>query len=337
MRLVHLARASAERAIRRNGLKGAKATVATSPTTSMAFARAVYAMPVVADFWTTFQWLREMRRGHDERLVAVYFRVPDSEPVHCGRYNETHVLRTAAASAAWVRENPAGAQVVVGRSVAVKDVIGVKRVKQLVGWTDVPEPSKKFACVCPACLPHGDRHLMRRVRGAFAAGIAAARRANSDAELLSALGSLEMPLERAHDRLEHSKLVGLLRATNPQVRLATARLFGYFGFSKIRGQLENLLDDPHLDVRQEAIEALVRTGGVVRASKIVAQRDSESLSYLIELLEYEANDLVALETLERFANHPDAAIRETVRRVARAVKPDFNGTASEIGRLERLV
>jgi hypothetical protein len=36
-------------------------------------------MPVVRDFWTTFQWLRELRQTHDERLVAVYFRVPDGD------------------------------------------------------------------------------------------------------------------------------------------------------------------------------------------------------------------------------------------------------------------
>jgi HEAT repeats len=336
MRLVHLARASAERAIRKGGLRGAKASVATSPTGGIVLARAVYAMPVVADFWTTFQWLRELRRGHDEQLVAVYFRVPDSESVHCGRYNEPHVVRTAAAAAVWVLKNPAGAQVVVPRSVAPKDITGIKRVKQLVGWTEVPEPSKKFACVCSACLPHGDRHLMRRVRGAFAAGLAAARRAGSDAELLAALGTLELPLERGRDRLEHTKLVGFSRAPSPQVRRAAARLLGYFGFSKVQGHLENLLDDPHLDVRREAVESLVRAGGPVRASKLLATRSSEAISYLVELLEFEANDSVALETLERFASHPDKEVRETVQRTALALRPDFRGPATAARRLERL-
>jgi hypothetical protein len=336
MRLVHLARASAERAVRKGGLKGAKASVATSPTTSVELAHAVYAMPVVADFWTTFQWLRELRRGHDERLVAVYFRVPDGELVHCGRYNEAHVVRTATAAAAWVLKNPSGAQVVVPRSIAVKDIVGIKRVKQLVGWTEVPEPSKKFVCVCSACLPHGDRHLMRRVRGAFATGLAAARRASSDAELLAALSTLELPLERGRDRLEHTKLVGFSRAPNAQVRRAACRLLGYFGFTKVQGHLWNLLDDPHRDVRQEAVEALVRAGGAVRAAKLLAPRSSEAISYLVEMLEYEANDLVALETLERFSNHPDKKIQEAVQRVALTLLSGFRGSATAIRRLERL-
>jgi hypothetical protein len=336
MRLVHLARASAERAIGKGGLKGAKATVPTAPATSIALSRAVYAMPVVIDFWTTFQWLRELRRGHDERLAAVYFRVPDTEPLYVGRYNEPHVVRAATAAAAWVLKNPAGAQVIVPRSIAAKDVVGIKRVKQLVGRTEVPEPSKKFACVCSACLPHGDRHLMRRVRGAFAAGLAAARRAGTDVEVLSALHTLEVPLERGRDRLEHTKLLAFLRSPNPQLRQATARLLGYFRFSTVKGHLQTLLNDRHLDVRQEAVEALVRAGGAVPASKLVATCNSETLSYLIEMLEYESNDSIALELLQRFANHASAEVRGAVQRVALALQPDFRGSATEKRRLEKL-
>jgi hypothetical protein len=335
MRFVHLAPASAERAIRKGGIRGAKARVVTSSTADVALAHAVYAMPVVADFWTTFQWLRELRRGHDERLVAVYFRVPDSELVHCGRYSEPHALRTAAAAAAWVLRNPAGAQVLVPHSVSARDVVSIKRLKQLVGWTEVPEASRKFACVCSACLPHGDRQLMRRVRGAFTRGLAAARRARSEAELFTALGDLELPLERAADRLDHTKLLGFTRAPSPKIRRATARLLGYFGFSKVQDVLESLLDDPHADVREEAVESLVRAGGVVRASKLLATSSGEAISCLLELLEFE-NDLVALEALERFADHPDADVRETVQRVALALRPDFRGSAAATRRLERL-
>lgn len=336
MRFVHLARASTERTIRKGGLKGAKAIVPTSAKTSIALARAVYAMPVVADFWTTFQWLRELRRSHGERLVAVYFRVPDDEPVHCGRYSEPHVVRTAAAAAAWVLKNPAGAQVVVPRSIAAREVVSIKGMKQLVGWTEIPEASKKSACVCWACLAQGDRHLMRRVRGAFAAGLTAARRASSDDELRAALGRLEVPLERGRDRLDHAKLVRFARAASPEIRRSAARLFGYFGFSKIQGHLRVLLDDPELEVRHEAVEALVRAGGAVRASKLLASCGPEAISHLVELLGYEANELVVLETLEKFVNHPDREVRATVARVARALRPDFDGSAASRRRLGKL-
>jgi len=44
MRLVHLARASTERAIGKGGLRGTKATVATAPTTNIVLPRAVYVL-----------------------------------------------------------------------------------------------------------------------------------------------------------------------------------------------------------------------------------------------------------------------------------------------------
>lgn len=336
MRLVHLARASAERAIGKGGLKGTKATIATTPTTNTVLAHAVYAMPVVVDFWTTFQWLRELRRGHDERLVAVYARVPDNEPVYFGRYNEPHAAHTAAAAAAWVLKNPAGAQIVVPRSIAAKDVVAIRRMKQLVGWTEVPEPSKNFACVCSACLPHGDRHLMRRVRAAFATGLAAARRASSDVELLAALHTLELPLERGRDRLEHTKLVAFSRSPSPKVRRAAAWLLGYFRFNTVKGVLQSLLDDPHLEVRQEAVESLVRVSGAANASKLLATSDSEAISFLIDMLEFESNDLVALETLERFADHPGSDVQAAVRRVASVLQPEFRGSEAARRRLARL-
>ena len=80
-------------------------------------------MPVVPSFWTSHQWLRELRRWHDERMVAVHFRLPDDEPVHVGRFGEAHRLLPAAAAARWVMDHPDGAQVVVARSIARRDVV----------------------------------------------------------------------------------------------------------------------------------------------------------------------------------------------------------------------
>ena len=81
MRLVHLAPASRERSIRRVGLRGARVRLLAPRGQTIVVDRAVFAMPVVRDFWTTYQWLRELRRWHDERMVAVSFRISDREPV----------------------------------------------------------------------------------------------------------------------------------------------------------------------------------------------------------------------------------------------------------------
>lgn len=81
MQFVHLTRASNEPRIERVGLTGSKRIVRTQPNKSLLLPRALFAMPVVLDFWTTHQWLRELRRGHREKMIAVYFRVADSQPV----------------------------------------------------------------------------------------------------------------------------------------------------------------------------------------------------------------------------------------------------------------
>src|SRR5260221_5699015 len=112
MRFLHLVPVSRERAIKRAGLSGSKLTLTTTNGTR-SLPRAICAMPIIWDFWTTHQWLRELRRGHDERLIAVCFRVDDDETVHVGGYNEPHQPMRARASASWVAEHPAGAEVVV--------------------------------------------------------------------------------------------------------------------------------------------------------------------------------------------------------------------------------
>src|SRR5262245_11811711 len=101
MRLVHLAPMSKERSIRRSGLSGGFRTFAVHPEGATMQARVVCSMPVLPDFWTTHQWLRELRRSQDGKMVAVYFRVPDTEEVYVGRYGQQQRVMGAAAAADW--------------------------------------------------------------------------------------------------------------------------------------------------------------------------------------------------------------------------------------------
>src|SRR5262245_21831349 len=98
MRFVHLAPASSERSITRAGVRGVKSTI-LGESAPIVLRRAVFAMPIVTDFWTTYQWLRELRRAHDERMLAVQFVVADEEAVYVGRYNQPHRASSAAQAA----------------------------------------------------------------------------------------------------------------------------------------------------------------------------------------------------------------------------------------------
>ena len=148
MRFLHLAPAARERSIRRSGLAGARASFPDEAGAALVLPRAVYAMPVVPDFWTLHQWTREMRRRNGERLVAVHFRLPDDEPVHVGRYAQPHRLLPAAAAARWVMDHPEGAEIVVPRKVTRREVVAVRQAPQLVGWVQSPDEKDPFGCVC---------------------------------------------------------------------------------------------------------------------------------------------------------------------------------------------
>jgi len=196
MRFLHLAPAARERSIRRSGLAGARASFPDAAGAALVLPRAVYAMPVVPDFWTSHQWTREMRRRNGERLVAVHFRLPDDELVHVGRYAQPHRLLPAAAAARWVMDHPEGAEIVVPRKVTRREVVAVRQAPQLVGWVQSPDEKDPFGCVCAVCLADGTPELMRRVRAAFRAGLDQARRSGGDEDaLVDGLSKLQTPLE----------------------------------------------------------------------------------------------------------------------------------------------
>lgn len=336
MRMVHLAPASAERGIARAGIRGASVTILGPTGAEVALRRGIFAMPVARNFWTTYQWTRELRRYHDERMVAVYFRLSSGDPVYVGRYSEPHKKTTATVAASWIMDNPTGAEVVLPRSVSAKDILATRAVTQRVGWTEVPEREKKSDCVCRACLPSGDRDFMRRVKGAFAAGIAAARIARSEEERVAALGTLENPLERARGRLEPKKLVAYAGSKNPRIREGVAELLGLFKRTQVEHVLERMLADDEERVRQRSVESLLRVCGAKRAASLVTGRDAEVAAYLVELFALREPDRAAVVALEDLAKHGQEAVRQSVFTVATSLLGDFEGERDLRHRLERL-
>jgi hypothetical protein len=86
-RLVHLTRASRARTIERAGIAGRPVSVLEAGGQHAKIERGVFAMPLVPDFSVTYQWLRELRQWHGERMVAAHFVVSSDEEVLVGRYN----------------------------------------------------------------------------------------------------------------------------------------------------------------------------------------------------------------------------------------------------------
>lgn len=131
---VHLASEQDLASIRRSGLKARKFGAEAEPP------RGVFAMPVTPDFQYSHQWLREMRRWRAGRIYGVYFRLPDDEIVYLGAYNGLHEPVTAAEAVTVLTKEPQmGYEVVVPRAVALREVLRVKALPQVVGWRFWPQ------------------------------------------------------------------------------------------------------------------------------------------------------------------------------------------------------
>lgn len=267
MRLVHLARASSERSIERAGVRGRKWIVDVGGRREE-IARGVFAMPVLADWSTTFQWLRELRRWHDERMVAVHLRVPDDEAVLVGRYGAAHRRVSAVAASRWVREHSAGAEIIVPRAVPRRDVLAIRRMPQLVGWTETPDAAHRRSCICARCLPVGVPGRIRQIRVEYTRAVTVLRRSKDGKARASAVWEMEKALESAPGRLDHAPLERFARDGDPIVRELVTSLLRFVPLRVAQPALLERLEDDCSDVRKAAAETLVRKLGPVRSAKI---------------------------------------------------------------------
>jgi hypothetical protein len=150
-RYVHLTDEKNVNAILKNGVKTSKIHY-EKPI------NAVFCMPIIDDFYATHQWLREMkRRRSGGEIIAVYFKIPDSETVYCGKYTEKpqSVEAREAREIFMNLEDKMGFQVVIKRKILKNEISKIKRLPQITGWRYFPKSHDKKPCFCPACLSKG--------------------------------------------------------------------------------------------------------------------------------------------------------------------------------------
>jgi hypothetical protein len=174
---LHLTDEKYRNGILRNGIK-------PSRIHNDELSRGVFCMPVIPDFYATHQWLRELKRFHAGHImISVLFRLPDTDPVFCGKYTEPFAKTTASkAHAAFLAlDDPLGFQVIVSRKILPAELCGIRRAPQVVGWRYYPQAHEKPRCLCPACLGRGEynsrnlkhrklEHLLKALRSALDTG-----------------------------------------------------------------------------------------------------------------------------------------------------------------------
>ncbi|QJE98783.1 hypothetical protein [Luteolibacter luteus] len=115
--------------------------------------KAVFATPVLQDFYRSHQWLRELKRRGVRTFSAVQFRVGDDTPVSVGRYNEEH-LETTAAEAVRIfmdHQTGAGLEVIFSTSIPASAIMRTYTPDQVTGWRYFPEAHGKEPCGCSYC------------------------------------------------------------------------------------------------------------------------------------------------------------------------------------------
>ena len=162
---VHLTADGNARGIRRAGIR-------TSPGPS-GLPNGVFALPTTPEFAISHQWLRELKTGGQRSIVAVYFRLPDDEPVFVGHYGGPHREMTAADATALLfqmaREHAGrdgggalGYEVLVPRAILPAEIHRVRRPPQDVGWRHAPQARTLFPCPCPVCITPGTIRARRK-------------------------------------------------------------------------------------------------------------------------------------------------------------------------------
>lgn len=113
----------------------------------------IFSLPVTQNFYATHQWLRELRRFGRGTQVAVYFRIPDEEPVWFGHFGQSHLQMPADDAVSAMMHGPQvdGFEVIIPRKISAREIHRVKALPQIVGWRYFPGSHERKPCACPYC------------------------------------------------------------------------------------------------------------------------------------------------------------------------------------------
>ncbi|MFP5288618.1 MAG: HEAT repeat domain-containing protein [Thermoanaerobaculia bacterium] len=127
----------------------------------------VYFMPVLQDHFISHQWLRELKRRGARVLVGVYFRLPSSETVWIGKYDEPHRQVPLGEAIGILRSlpDPLGFEMFVERKIEPREIVKVRHLPQKIGWRYKPRAHGTKPCGCSAC--QRGRYGSRKIQDSY--------------------------------------------------------------------------------------------------------------------------------------------------------------------------
>lgn len=114
----------------------------------------VYFMPVLPNFYITYQWLRELKRGGAKTFVGVNFRLASNEMVYAGKYGKVHKHITLGQAIKEIMEleDPLGYELIIDRKIEPNEITKIRHLPQTIGWRYMPYSTGKKPCNCEFCL-----------------------------------------------------------------------------------------------------------------------------------------------------------------------------------------
>ena len=115
--------------------------------------KGIYCMPALPNFYVSHQWLRELKSSGAKTFVGVYFRLPSSEMVYAGKYNQRHrhIPLGEAIKEIMTLEDPLGYELIVTRKIEPDEIKRIKHLPQTLGWRYRPGSHNKKPCPCEFC------------------------------------------------------------------------------------------------------------------------------------------------------------------------------------------
>jgi hypothetical protein len=104
----------------------------------------IFAMPAARSFHVSHQWLHELKdRGH-LRAAAIYFRLPESEPVWAGHYHGCHERIAAKQAMEWfLREKrPQGFEVIIPRRISPDEIYRIHHLARVFPLKHIMYPTQ---------------------------------------------------------------------------------------------------------------------------------------------------------------------------------------------------
>ena len=110
-------------------------------------------MPVLHDYYISHQWLRELKRGGQRTIVAIYVRVPSDETVLVGHYGGPHEQVPVGQAIKIIMDAPdaQGYELIVPRLIERGEIVRVRIPSQVTGWRFSPSVHGRPPCGCPYC------------------------------------------------------------------------------------------------------------------------------------------------------------------------------------------